>query len=98
MVPPQDSALGLVAPVPIFKAEPEYPDDLLSNHEEGDVTVKVWLTRLGNIKKAYIISSTDARLKQPALKAAMCWKFRPAMEDSRPVAVWVTIPFRFRMR
>jgi outer membrane biosynthesis protein TonB len=27
----------------------------------------------------------------------MKWKFKPAMMDGKPVAVWVTIPFKFKM-
>jgi len=41
---------------------------------------------------------SDAELfNQPAIDAAMKWKFTPAIMNNGPVAVWVSIPFKFRL-
>jgi outer membrane biosynthesis protein TonB len=32
------------------------------------------------------------------LEAAQRWTFRPGLMNNRPVAVWVSIPFRFRLQ
>jgi hypothetical protein len=35
---------------------------------------------------------------QPSIDAAMQFRFTPAMANSKPVAVWVVIPFTFRLK
>ena len=41
---------------------------------------------------------SDAEIfNQASIDAAMKWKFSPAILKGKPVAVWVTVPFKFRL-
>ena len=95
---PQDSLAPEIEPKPILMVQPDYPFSSLESTQRGLVYVKAWVTSSGNVKKAYIISSTSTNFNRAVLKATVMWKFRPAMVNGEPVAVWVIIPFRFKMK
>jgi TonB family C-terminal domain len=84
-------------PVPILTMAPQYPDVPLRAGLEGMVLVKVLLTKEGKVKKAILVKSDGELFIQPAMDAAMKWVFTPALMNGKPVAVWVSIPFRFRL-
>jgi TonB family protein len=85
-------------PVPVLAITPQYPDIPLRAGIEGNVFVKVLITKEGKVKKAILVRSDGDLFIQPALDAAMKWVFTPALMNGKPVAVWVSMPFRFRLR
>lgn len=56
------------------------------------------MSKYGSIKKAEILKSDADIFNQAVLDAAMQWVFTPALMKSGPVSVWVSIPFRFRLK
>jgi protein TonB len=84
-------------PMPLFKPVPAYPPLAIKANIEGNVYVNVLVAKDGSIKKAVVTKSTADIFDEAALDAAKKWSFRPAMMNHRPVAVWVTIPIRFRL-
>jgi protein TonB len=84
-------------PVPIHTIAPQYPDIPLRVGLEGNVFIKVLLTKEGKVKKAILVKSDGDLFIQPAMDAAMKWVFTPAIMNGKPVQVWVSIPFRFRL-
>jgi TonB family protein len=87
-----------VDPVPVIRAMPEYPEIARRANMEGTVWVKMLLDKEGRVKKAQVDKSNGDVFNDAALAAAMKWVFRPAMMNDGPVKVWVTIPFRFRLK
>lgn len=84
-------------PIPGNSPQPVYPEIARRAGVEGTVWIKIWVDKEGNPKKA-IVQKSDAQLfEQPAIDAAMKWKFTPAIMNNGPVAVWVSIPFRFKL-
>ncbi|MBW7887515.1 MAG: energy transducer TonB [Bacteroidetes bacterium] len=84
-------------PIPGNNPAPAYPEIARRAGVEGTVWVKIWVDKDGHPKKA-IVQKSDAELfNQPAIDAAMKWKFTPAIMNNGPVAVWVSIPFRFKL-
>jgi len=86
-------------PVPMLMPPPEYPALAKDVGEEGLVIVRVLVGRDGRVRDAFV----DPRhsilmLDVEALKAARRWIFEPALASGHPVAVWVSIPFRFSIR
>jgi len=61
------------------------------------VWVKIWVDKEGKAKKAQIIKSDAELFNQAAIDAAMQWVFTPAVMNNGPVAVWVSIPFKFKL-
>jgi len=84
-------------PQPVENPSPEYPEQALKDGIEGTVWVKIWVDEHGIARKSVLLKSDADVLNQATLDAAMKWKFKPAMLEGRPVAVWVTVPFKFKM-
>jgi TonB family protein len=59
--------------------------------------VKVWVDKEGKVRKAVVLKSDAEIFNQAATDAAQQWVFTPAVMQKGPVAVWVSIPFRFRL-
>jgi protein TonB len=85
------------APEPTKQVNPKYPDLATKARTEGTVWTQVWIDESGNVTKATVTKSDAEIFNQPAVDAAMQWKFKPAKKDGKAIAVWVTIPFRFKL-
>jgi protein TonB len=81
--------------------EPRFPDALLrSGHSEGQVVVRFMVNELGSVDAAsMIVERSDHELFTSAVRDILPrFRFEPARTpapDSKPVAAWVTVPFRF---
>ena len=84
-------------PQPINNPGPVYPEAALKDGIEGTVWAKIWVDEQGHSRKAVILKSDAEVFNQATVDAAMKWKFKPAVLKGKPVAVWVTIPFKFKM-
>jgi protein TonB len=85
-------------PVPIRQVAPDYPQVARIIGAEGTVWVRIWVSKEGRVRKAVIAKSENEVFDESALQAARQWLFVPAVMNSGPVAVWMTIPFRFTLR
>lgn len=95
--PPPDFVPVEKNPVPIKQVQPAYPEIARRAGVEGTVWVKIWVDKEGKAKKADIIKSDAELFNEPAKNAAMQWLFTPAIMNNGPVAVWVSIPFKFKL-
>jgi TonB family protein len=86
-----------IDPMVISRAIPEYPEIAKRIGMEGSVVVQVLLDKNGKVKKAQLVKASDDIFIEPALAAAQRWTFTPALMQGKPVAVWMSIPFRFRL-
>lgn len=84
-------------PEPVLKTYPEYPDIAKRTGLEGTVVVHVLLNKEGKVKKALVAKTNNEIFDESALAAAQKWVFTPALMQGKPVMVWITIPFRFRL-
>ena len=84
-------------PVPLFAPVPVYPDIAVRARLQGTVWVKILVDKNGNAKKAIIQRSDQEIFNDSAINAALRYKFTPAYIDGKPVAVWATIPFYYRI-
>ncbi|MDH4070960.1 MAG: energy transducer TonB, partial [Ignavibacteria bacterium] len=60
--------------------------------------VKVLVDKEGIPVRAVVIKSTAELFDEPAIAAAMGFRFTPAIMNQGPVKVWVSIPFRFQLK
>jgi TonB family protein len=96
-IPPPEFLNYDKEPTVIKRVEPTYPDLAKSAGLEGNVFLKVWVDRKGKARKVVILKSDDKIFEQAAEDAAKQWEFQPAYSHNKPVSVWVSIPFRFRL-
>jgi TonB family protein len=84
-------------PAVVSKVQPHYPELALKSGLEGEVLLKVWVDESGDVIKTAVLKSDDKIFEEAAAVAARQWKFTPAMKEGKPIAVFVSIPFRFRL-
>lgn len=80
-----------VEPTFVVHAQPEYPRHLRSIGLGGEVEVQVLVDIDGRVKDARVArSSGHEALDEAAIEAAYKNVFTPALQNGRPVAVWVS--------
>lgn len=87
------------SPSIIKKVAASYPEQARTSGLEGKVWVKALVSTDGTVKKAEVIhhDSSSAIFEQSALDAVRQFQFSPAKIKGQPVAVWVSIPFKFSL-
>lgn len=87
-------------PQPIRQVPPEYPRFARQAGLEGTVILLVEVLRdgsVGAIEVQQSLQSGPGGLDQAAKDAVRQWHFTPAKSGGQPLAVWASIPFRFRL-
>jgi protein TonB len=85
-------------PVCIKKIEPIYPEIAQKAGLEGTVYAKLWITKEGKVRDVQIMKSDSEIFNQAVIDAAKQWLFTPAMMKNGPVAVWLAVPFNFKLK
>jgi protein TonB len=81
----------------IKRVPPVYPELAIKANLEGTVYLKFWVDKEGNPRDVSVVQSTADIFNEPAITAATQFLFIPAYMNAGPVAVWITMPFRFRL-
>jgi protein TonB len=95
--PPFDWIRHDVEAVEVSQVKPEYPELARAAQVEGLVVIRALVGTDGRVKRTLVIRSVPL-LDLAARDAMMRWLFTPALDQGRPVAVWVSVPFRFTLR
>jgi TonB family protein len=83
-------------PVPISTPAPVYPDLARSGDVEGNVKVRACVTKEGKVSDVVVIEG-NFLLHDAAIAAVKKWTFKPALQQHKPVQVWVDIPLNFTL-
>ncbi len=81
----------------IYQSIPKYPESAQKAGIEGRVWVKIWIDKDGKPHQAVVMKSDEQIFDKPSVDAAMKYRFTPAIMNKKPVAVWVVIPFTFKL-
>jgi TonB family protein len=102
---PPSTPRGHLEPVAVQQPAPvltrEERDALRGAQGKVSVALRLMIDRTGEVRRADVLSSTSdpddghTRLRQAAISAALRWRFRPAMEDGKPVPSETTVTVRF---
>lgn len=95
--PPPDYVPYDQGPEVLNQEQPKYPALALKAGLEGTVWVKLWVDESGRVVQVYVVKADAQIFEQAALDAARLWRFKPALSKGKPVATWVSVPFRFRL-
>lgn len=90
-----------VLPQLVLKVEPIYPPAALAARIEGIVWVRLLIDTSGNVVTVIVAKESSATgwgFEESALDAARWCKFTPAIQQGRPIALWVTFPFEFKLK
>jgi protein TonB len=58
----------------------------------------VLVDKEGNVRDVRLIKGIGAGLDEAAIESVRQAKFTPAIQNHKPVAVWVSYPVRFKLR
>ncbi len=73
-----------------------YPDFARDAGVEGTVTLRVLVGKDGKVQDVIYVDGPEM-LKDAAIEAARATPFKPALQQHRPVAVWVLYPIKFSL-
>jgi TonB family protein len=93
---PEDFVAYEDAPVLITMPPPVYPEMARQAEVEGTVQVRLLVGKDGKVKDA-IVTQGVTMLNDAAIEAAKKAIFKPALQQKRPVEVWVQVPMRFTL-
>lgn len=82
----------------VYAPTPEYPEIARRAGITGKVLVKILVDKEGKPKKAVIFKSDTDMFNESAIAAAMKSAFTPAIQDNKPVPVWIVIPYKFTLQ
>ena len=89
---------GVSAPVPIYKPEPQYPQEGKDAHAEGAVGLSLVVDQNGVPLQVTVTQPLEPSLDAAAVAAIEKWRFTPGMKDGKPVPVRATIVVQFKLR
>lgn len=89
---------GVMAPVPVFKLEPEYSEEARAAQLAGTVMLRVDIDPQGVARNIQVVRSLGLGLDEKAVEAINQWRFKPAMKDGEPVTVAANIEVNFRLQ
>jgi TonB family protein len=94
--PPGETVVVDVLPEAIERVAPYYPEEARKRGIDGTVLVQALIGQDGIVKDLRIVKSIP-ELDRVAAACVWLWRFKPAMANSKAVAVWVAVPVRFSL-
>ena len=88
---------GVVAPVVLYKVDPEYSEEARKAKYQGTVLLVIEVGEDGKPQRFRVVRSLGLGLDEKAIEAVSQWKFKPATRDGRPVPAPATIEVNFRL-
>ena len=85
--------------LPAFYVAPEYPEGARKDGIGGEVVLDVRVGEDGRVTDLRVVEgiADHPEFDESTASAVRQWRFRPANENGRPVAMWVKIPVHFRL-
>ena len=88
---------GMVAPKPLYQPEPEFSEASRKRKEQGNVNISLVVGTDGLPRDLKVTCSSIPDSNQNAIDAVKQWKFAPATQDGKPVAVAIVIEVSFHL-
>jgi protein TonB len=88
---------GVSAPVLLFKVDPEFSEEARRSKTAGYVLVNLWVDEKGNPTHVHVIRGIGVGLDEKAVAAVKLYKFKPAMENEKPVTVEMNVEVTFHI-
>ena len=80
----------------VSKPQPIYPPVARQMKVEGSVELEATVAEDGKVEKVVIISG-NPMLTHPSAEALKMWRFKPFLEDGKPVKVVAPVNFNFKI-
>jgi protein TonB len=88
---------GISAPVLVYSVEPEFSDQARKIKISGNVLVNLWVDEKGNPSHVRVLRGIGMGLDEKAVEAVKQYRFKPALENGRPVLVELNVDVTFQI-
>jgi periplasmic protein TonB len=88
---------GISSPIPIYTVEPEFSEEARKAKVAGNVLVNLWVGTDGLPSHVHVIRGVGMGLDEKAVEAVRQYRFKPAMENGKPVLVELNIEVNFQI-
>jgi periplasmic protein TonB len=88
---------GVSAPVLLYQVDPEFSEEARRAKTAGNVLVNLWVDEKGNPTHVHVIRGIGMGLDEKAATAVKLYKFKPAMENGKPVMVEMNVEVTFHI-
>ena len=85
------------APILIYSVEPEFSEEARKAKFSGNVEVYLWVDENGNPSHIRVARGVGMGLDDKAVEAVRQYKFKPAMQNGKPVKVDLYIDVNFQI-
>jgi protein TonB len=94
---PKQIGGGVSAPVLVYGVEPEFSEEARKAKAAGNVLVNLWVDEKGNTTHVHVIRGMGMGLDEKAVAAVKLYRFKPAMENGKPVTVEMNVEVTFQI-
>ena len=94
---PRQVGGAVSAPVLLSKIDPEFSEEARKAKASGVVVVNLWVDTQGRPSHVRVLHGMGMGLDDKAMEAVKQYRFKPAMEDGKPVTVEVNVEVEFRI-
>lgn len=88
---------SVMAPKLIRQVDPEFSEEARKAKFSGNVQVYLWVDEQGNPSHVRVVRGVGMGLDEKAVEAVRQYKFKPAMQNGKPVAVDLYIDVNFQI-
>jgi len=88
---------GISAPSVLHQVEPEFSEEARKAKFSGNVEVYLWVDEQGNPSHVRVARGVGMGLDEKAVEAVRQYKFKPAMQNGKPVKVDLYIDVNFQI-
>jgi len=88
---------GVSAPVAIKQVQPQFSEEARKKQMGGTVTVDLIVDQHGLPQNVHVTRVVGMGLDEKAVEAVKQYRFKPAMENGKPVAVYLNVEVLFAL-
>ena len=88
---------GVSPPQLIYQVDPEFSEEARKAKFMGIVTVNLWVDEKGNPTHVRVVRGVGMGLDEKAVEAVKQYRFKPAMENGKPVLVELNVEVNFQI-
>jgi protein TonB len=88
---------GVIGPKVIYQPEPEFSEEARKAKFMGVVTVSLIVDATGKPQNVHVTRGVGMGLDEKAMEAVKQYRFKPATENGKPVAVYLNVEVNFEI-
>ena len=89
---------NITPPVKIYHPQPQYTEDARRARIQGVVILEATINREGEVVDVRVLKGLPMGLDKSAVETALQWRFKPATENGKPVAVFFNLLVNFSLQ